>query len=249
MRILIAVPAHNEELCLEKNLRRLFAVLPSLLAPHAWEIVVAENGSHDNTAQIVERLQAEEPHLHLLRRTEPGKGGAIKAAWTDQQADIYSFIDADLSPDPADVPKLLAALEDHDIAIASRRIAGTDVEQTLLRRAVSSAYNTVASACLRIPVRDLQCGLKFIRREAVEHLLPLVEDTSFFFDTELLAHAHARGYRIAEIPIRWRETPDPRRKSSLSLFRTGSRMARDLWRLRRGLRDDQEKLSKSNGSS
>ncbi|MBI4598655.1 glycosyltransferase [Candidatus Uhrbacteria bacterium] len=238
MRILIAVPAHNEELCLEKSLRHLLAVLPSLLTPHAWEVVVAENGSHDGTTRIVERLQTEEPLLRLLQRTEPGKGGAIKAAWTDRQADVYGFIDADLSPNPSDIPKLLTALEDYDVAIASRRIAGAEVEQSTLRRAVSGAYNAAASTCLRIPVRDLQCGLKLVRREAVEHLLPLVEDTGYFFDTEFLALAHTHGFRIAEVPIRWQETPDPRRKSSLGLFRTGSRMARDVWRLRRRMKTD-----------
>lgn len=236
MNVLIVIPAHNEEAIIEQNLRRVFDVLPTILSPNEWRVLVAENGSTDQTASIVRSLLPCFPNLRLSSFDSAGKGHAIRTAWQEKEADVYAFMDADLSAELSHLPRLLEALHDADIAIGSRRHPQAKVSRSLKREILSRAYNAAARRLLHLPFLDLQCGFKAVRRHVVADLLPKTEHDGYFFDTELLALAHHEDYQIAEVPIAWQETLAPGRKSRVKLGRTSWELFRNILSLRTRIR-------------
>lgn len=143
-QVLIVIPAWNEAVVIEKNLRLLHAACSRLLHAHAWRLLVADNGSTDNTREIVLRMEEELDRIDLMTVAERGKGNAIREAWMREADafDIFLFCDADLSADPEDLPALLSPLlsEKVDLAIGSRFETGAVVERQPLRSFLSVAY-------------------------------------------------------------------------------------------------------------
>lgn len=234
MRAVIVIPTYNEAQVIDANLRRALDAFSASLAPHDWKIVVADNGSTDGTPQIVSRLV--HPRLGLWQTAKAGKGSAIRGAWMSEEADAYLFMDADLATDVQHVPELLEALEASPIVVGSRFVPGSKTERSWQREIISRGYQWMAKGALHIPVQDLQCGFKAVRREVVQNVLPQTTHGGMFFDTELLALAHAAGYRIQEIPIAWREAPDGRRKSRVRILPTAWDYLKSLWALRKRLK-------------
>lgn len=236
MKILMVIPAYNEELVIEKSLRLAIGAFDGLLSGHDWAVLVADNGSSDRTREIVRGVAGECPRVGLLRISRKGKGLAIREAWNSGDADVYAFMDADLATDLRDVPALIEGAARSGIAVGSRTHGRSVVVRSLPRRIVSLGYRLAARAFVPVSVRDLQCGFKAVRRDAVHALLPLLTHDGFFFDTELLAHAERNGFVVSEIPIRWEEGRDARRKTSVKIFATAWDNFRHLWILRRKLR-------------
>src|SRR3989339_264164 len=235
MKIIIVIPVHNEETIIEQNIHSVLNVFDEQLAHDDWKLLIAENGSTDRTAKIIHTII--HPRLHILSFSQSGKGRTIREAWrTEPNADIYAFMDADLASDLKDIPALFAALSSHDIAIGSRRVKGAHVTQTFLRRIISFAYTCTAHLFLNLSIHDLQCGFKAVKKDVTNELLPLIQNDGYFFDTELIALATLHGFRIAEVPIHWQETPDPRRKNHMHLGKTSHQMFLDLIHLRKRLK-------------
>ncbi|WP_345712311.1 GtrA family protein, partial [Kineococcus glutinatus] len=120
--------------------------------------------------------------------------------------------DVDLSTDLAALLPLIAPLlSGHsDVAIGSRLAHGSRVVRGPKREFISRSYNLLLHGALRVRFSDAQCGFKAIRKDAADALLPLVEDTGWFFDTELLVLAERAGLRIHEVPVDWVDDPDSR---------------------------------------
>lgn len=236
MRVSVAVPAHNEAACLDQNVRTLAASCARLFGDGAWTVVVAENGSTDDTAAIAERLVAELPCVRAVTTPHAGKGAAILAAWDAFPADVYAFTDADLSAHPDDLAKLVAALGRADVAIGSRVHPESATVRGWPRAVASTAFNALVRVVLRQPHRDHQCGLKAVRASALATLRPCLSESGFLFDTELIAFARAAGLRVEDVPIRWEEQRTTGRRSTVKFVRSAARMAFGLWRLRRRIR-------------
>lgn len=232
VKVLIVIPAHNEEGVIVQNLERMFDMFPRILSAYDWHVLVAENGSSDATTSVVRNLLPTHPRLELLNLTSRGKGKAIRTAWTAREADLFAFMDADLSADLSDLPRLLEALSDADIAVGSRWYPGAIVERSKTRAALSFTYNTIARLTLSLPVQDFQCGFKAVRQHVVRDLLSKTTHDGFFFDTELLALAHHEDYRVIEIPITWTESPTPGRQSKVKLGSTAFELLHNLLELR-----------------
>ena len=159
-----------------------------------------------------EQLAAQLADLSYLRIPENGRGRALKASWGESPMDIVSYMDVDLSTDLSAFPPLIQAIaeEGYDIAIGTRRAAGSQVRRSLSREVLSQGYNLLIKAMFRARFSDAQCGFKAADRSTAQRLIPLVEDGNWFFDTEFLIIAEKAGLRIKEIPVRWREDPDTR---------------------------------------
>lgn len=235
MQVLIVVPTLNEELVIGRNIVSVMAIFERILGDHDWKVVVADNGSKDHTREIVGQLMTTYPHLDLWTTAQRGKGLAVREAWKSRKADVYVFMDADLSTDPADVIKLLAALQTADVAVGSRLHPDAQVDRSFGREIVSRCYRLLAGMFVTIPLKDYQCGFKAMRREAFDVIKNDWTHDDWFFDTEILAFAHKRGLTIAEVPIRWQETLDARRKSSMNVLRLSLGSIKQLRRLRRRL--------------
>jgi glycosyltransferase involved in cell wall biosynthesis len=227
----IVLPVLNEERTLERNARILLKALSSQ-TKYDWSITIADNGSTDGSWEVAHRIAQSELNVRALRLVRPGRGGALRAAWTSSKADIVAYMDIDLSTELKALSPLLdpIAAGAADISIGSRLAAGSEVTRSPLREAISHLYNLIARVALHYPVRDAQCGFKAASRNVVHTIVPDIEDDSWFFDTELLIRAYRKGLRINEVPVRWVEDQDSR----VRIAKTAMDDLRGIWRLRRG---------------
>ena len=147
--------------------------------------------------------------MHL---TEKGRGRALKHVWTSSDAAVLAYMDVDLSTDLGALLPLVAPLiSGHsDLAIGSRLARGSRVVRGAKREFISRSYNLILRGTLAARFSDAQCGFKAIRADVAERLLPMVEDTGWFFDTEMLVLAERAGLRIHEVPVDWVDDPDSR---------------------------------------
>jgi glycosyltransferase involved in cell wall biosynthesis len=232
----LTVPVLNEEAQLAESVGKLRAFLQDH-AGFTWEIVIADNGSTDRTAQIAEELGRRWPEVRAVHLPLKGRGRALRKVWSESSAEILSYMDVDLSTDLSAFPRLIEPLAngEYDVATGSRLLPGSQTTRCWKRELISHAYNRLVRACFRTRFSDAQCGFKAITRKAAGELLPLVEDDAWFFDTELLVWAERRGYRILDLPVRWVEDADSRVK----ILRTSWQDLRGLLRLRRNLARNQ----------
>ncbi|MET7695706.1 bifunctional glycosyltransferase family 2/GtrA family protein [Streptomyces sp. NPDC005483] len=207
----VVVPVFNEEADLEPSVRRLHAHLRETF-PYPFRITVADNASTDRTPQTAARLADEFPEVVSLRLADKGRGRALSHAWSHSQAPVLAYMDVDLSTDlTALLPLVAPLISGHsDIAIGTRLAPGSRVVRGPKREITSRCYNALLRSTLAVGFSDAQCGFKAVRRDVAERLLPLVQDSGWFFDTELLVIAERAGLRIHEVPVDWVDDPDSR---------------------------------------
>jgi putative flippase GtrA len=205
----IVVPVYNEERDLESSVRRLHAHL-RVSFPYSFRITVADNASTDDTPRIAARLAAELPDVANVRLEQKGRGRALQTVWSASDAMVLAYCDVDLSTDLNAVLPLVAPLiSGHsDLAIGTRLGRGSRVVRGAKREFISRCYNLILRGALAAGFSDAQCGFKAIRGDVAQRLLPLVEDTGWFFDTELLVLAERAGLRIHEVPVDWVDDPN-----------------------------------------
>jgi dolichyl-phosphate beta-glucosyltransferase len=145
--------------------------------------------------------------------------------------ELVIFADADMATPPDQLPKLVAALTEADVALGSRiQPDGWDMRtsQPPNRRFLGSIFHALASRWVAGPVRDTQCGFKGFRREVAHDLFPRQRIGSIVFDVELLFLARKRGYRLAVVPITWADRRGSRMRPGVRL---AARVAWDLFRI------------------
>jgi glycosyltransferase involved in cell wall biosynthesis len=225
----IVIPVYNEARVLPATVERVVTFL-ARECPYAWTLEIADNGSTDATPALLPDLARRDPRVRALRLERRGRGLALRHAWTAREADVHAYMEADLSTDlGALLPLLERIAEGYDIAVGSRHLPGAVVTRSFKREVLSRGYNRLLRAAFRTALTDAQCGFKAVSRRVVREVVPEVHSDGWFFDTELLLLAERRGYRIAEIPVRWIEDRDSR----VRIPRTIAEYLRELWRLRR----------------
>lgn len=231
-RVEVVVPVLNEGQVLARSIHTLHRFLTGHM-PYDWTIVIAENGSQDNTLAEARHLETLLSRVRVVATSRPGRGRALRAAWTDTRADVVCYTDVDLSTSLDDLRPLIDAVlhGGYDIAVGSRRLPGAHVTRSWRRRMISHAYNHLLRATLRVGFSDAQTGFKALSQRVVRDVLPDVRDESWFLDTELLVLAERRGYRIADLPVTWVEDDDSRVKILRTAFDDVRGVAR-LWRTR-----------------
>jgi putative flippase GtrA len=208
----IVVPVRNEERDLAPSVRRLVAYLRDGF-PFTARVTVADNGSTDGTWSVARSLAGALPgEVRAVHLDLPGRGRALRAIWSASDAEVLAYMDADLSTDlNALLPLVAPLLSGHsDVAIGTRLARGSRVVRGPKREIISRGYNLLLHASLGVRFSDAQCGFKAIRAAAARELLPLVADTAWFFDTELLVLAERAGLRIHEVPVDWIDDADSR---------------------------------------
>jgi putative flippase GtrA len=214
MRVLqvdIVVPVRNEERDLAPSIRRLVGFLRESF-PFTARVTIADNGSTDATWAIADRLARELPEVRAIHLALPGRGRALRAIWSQSEAEVLAYMDVDLSTDlNALLPLVAPLLSGHsDLAIGTRLARGSRVIRGPKRELISRGYNLLLRTLMGARFSDAQCGFKAIRRDPARVLLPLTRDTGWFFDTELLVLAERAGLRIHEIPVDWIDDLDSR---------------------------------------
>jgi glycosyltransferase involved in cell wall biosynthesis len=223
----VVIPVHNEERDLPGAVARLHRHLSRL--PYSFRITVADNASTDATALVAHRLSHQYDEVRAVHLAQKGRGRALKEVWTASPAEVLVYMDVDLSTDlNALLPLVAPLLSGHsDLAIGTRLGKGSRTLRGPKREVISRGYNLLLRGTLRTGFSDAQCGFKAIRSDVARELLPLVEDTSWFFDTELLVLAERAGLRIHEVPVDWVDDPDSR----VDILRTARDDLRGIARL------------------
>jgi dolichol-phosphate mannosyltransferase len=208
----LILPTYNEADNLDALVR---AVLPQLEGTGlAHTVLVVDDGSPDGTGEIADRLAADLSPVRVLHRArKQGLGRAYLAGFElalDAGADLVMEMDADFSHDPRDVPRLIAAAGAADLVLGSRYVPGGGVENWgLSRRVLSRGGCAYARVLLGIPVRDLTGGFKCFNRRVLEAIdLADVRADGYAFQIELTYRAVRAGFRVAEVPILFRERRD-----------------------------------------
>jgi putative flippase GtrA len=227
----VVVPVYNEAADLEASVRTLDTYLSAAL-PYSYRVTIADNASTDGTWLIAERLSQELPNVVAVHLDQKGRGRALKQVWLASDADVVAYMDVDLSTDLAAVLPLVAPLVSghSDVAIGTRLARTSRVVRGPKRELISRCYNLVLRTALRASFTDAQCGFKAMRRDVAQELLPLVEDTSWFFDTELLVLAQRADLRIHEVPVDWVDDPG----TTVDIVATATEDLRGVARLIRG---------------
>jgi putative flippase GtrA len=205
----VVVPVYNEQGTLERSVRMLHHFLSTRI-DERWLITIADNASTDDTPALADRLATELPGVQVLHLDEKGRGRALKRAWLGSEADVVAYLDVDLSTDLRALPPLVAPLlSGHsDVAIGTRLAPSSRVVRGPKRELISRSYNFLLHRALGVTFSDAQCGFKAMRRDVAQSVLPYVEDTGWFFDTELLVIAERAGLRIHEVPVDWVDDED-----------------------------------------
>jgi putative flippase GtrA len=211
LQVDIVVPVRNEERDLAPSVRRLAGYLRESF-PFSARITIADNGSTDATGDIASQLARELPQVRAVRMELPGRGRALRAIWSQSEAEVLAYMDVDLSTDlNALLPLVAPLLSGHsDLAIGTRLARGSRVIRGPKRELISRGYNLLLRTLMGARFSDAQCGFKAIRRDQARALLPLTQDTGWFFDSELLVLAERAGLRIHEIPVDWIDDLDSR---------------------------------------
>ncbi|GAA1044916.1 bifunctional glycosyltransferase family 2/GtrA family protein [Streptomyces murinus] len=228
----VVIPVYNEEQDLQPCVRRLHEHLTRTF-PYAFRITIADNASTDSTPLVAARLAAELPGVGVVRLEQKGRGRALRTVWSASRAPVLAYMDVDLSTDlNALLPLVAPLISGHsDLAIGSRLARSSRVVRGPKRELISRAYNLILRGSLKARFSDAQCGFKAIRGDVARVLLPLVEDTGWFFDTEMLVLAERAGLRIHEVPVDWVDDPD----STVHIVRTATDDLKGVWRIGRAL--------------
>ncbi|GAA2583208.1 glycosyltransferase [Streptomyces tubercidicus] len=228
----VVIPVYNEERDLEPCVRRLREHLARTF-PYGFRITIADNASTDRTPEVAARLDDALDEVTAVRLEEKGRGRALRAVWSLSDAPVLAYMDVDLSTDlNALLPLVAPLISGHsDLAIGSRLSRSARVVRGPKREFISRAYNLILRGSLAARFSDAQCGFKAIRGEVAARLLPMVEDTGWFFDTELLVLAERAGLRIHEVPVDWIDDPH----STVRLVRTATDDLKGVWRVGRAL--------------
>jgi dolichyl-phosphate beta-glucosyltransferase len=227
----IVIPAYNEALRIGSTLEKVRQYAETRNYP--CELVLVDDGSQDETPQILENFQERNAKARILRN-EPnrGKGFSVRRGVLEAQGEFVLFTDADLSAPIEEANKLLAALETSgvDAAVGSRaldrRLIG--VRQPWRRELAGRVFNLLVRLFTGLRIRDTQCGLKLFRRASTRRAFELQQVTGFGFDPEVLFLIERLGGRVVEVPVRWNDSP----ATTVRFLRDSTRMFLDLVRLR-----------------
>ena len=227
----IVIPAYNEAERIGASLERILGYV----AESRWsaEIIVVNDGSSDNTSQVVQEYSRRNPIIRVLENPgNRGKGYSVRNGMLNASGQVLLFTDADLSSPIEEANKLFAVIEsgEADVAIGSRYLQSElqTRKQPLHRRMLGRAFNVALRTILGLSYVDTQCGFKAFNRKAVTTIFPNMKIERWGFDPEILFLARRYGLRVAEVPVSWAHD----HRSKISPMRDGTRMLGELLRIR-----------------
>jgi dolichyl-phosphate beta-glucosyltransferase len=226
----IVIPAYNEGERVGVTLEKVLAHV----SKEGWdaEILVVNDGSRDNTVEIVRGFAERNPRLRLLENPgNRGKGYSVRNGMLHAQGKLLLFSDADLSSPIEEADKLFSALAGGaDIAIGSRWLR-SDLQtqrQPLYRQLFGRVFNLLLRIILGLNFKDTQCGFKAFTHRAAATIFPLQQIERWGFDPELLYLAKKFKLKVAEVPVAWAHSEGTR----ISPLRDGTKMFLEMLKIR-----------------
>lgn len=230
----IVIAAYNEEARICGSLQMIREYLER--ERQECEIIVVDDGSTDRTAAVVEEMSCGFPALTVIRyETNRGKGYALRTGVMASQGDIVLLSDADLSTPIEELETLRPHLAERGchIAIGSRALALSRIlkKQPWWRRGMGKTFNRIVKLLIMDDFSDTQCGFKLFCGSVARTIFAEARIDRFAYDVEILALAKKKGYRVAEVPIRWINAPG----SKVHPVVDSLQMLKDLCRIRMSL--------------
>jgi glycosyltransferase involved in cell wall biosynthesis len=195
------IPAYNEEFYIEDTLDTLDLAIKE--KSFHYEIVVVDDGSRDKTFAKALQYSKRNDHVKVIRYARnAGKGFAIKTGVLESTGDVIIFIDGDMEINLNTLSSYVKALDEADIAIATKWHPNSMVSVSFSRKMLSRTFNVLARILIGFNLKDTQVGLKVMKRSAVDKIFPRLAVKRYAFDVELLALAHLYDLKIAEMPVK-----------------------------------------------
>jgi dolichyl-phosphate beta-glucosyltransferase len=230
VKLSLVIPAYNEQDLIISTLEELIQFLETRIPK--FEILVVDDGSQDKTTEIVQQYSLGQPRVRLLaQHSNLGKGCAIQRGVLESKGKYIIFVDADLPYNLDAIDSILAALSgDHDLAIGSRHLEGSEVRDIPLLRYIAGQVFSVLVGILMFPgIHDTQCGMKGFRAEAAREIFKRLTIQKFGFDVEVLYIARKLKYSILPVPVKMTGF---RYDSRINVLRDSGRMFLDLFTIR-----------------
>lgn len=230
-KIILAIPAYNEDKILNSSIKKLHSYMSQNIE-YDWEIIIANNGSTDRTKEISDNLSKNLQKVSSVHLGFKGKGNTLKYVWTNFKADVYAYCDADLATDINNLKELFdSVIAGNNLVIGSRYKKESDSRRTFGRWLISVIYIFCVKLLFETEICDFQCGFKALDNKIIKEIIPKIQDTGWFFDTELILLAeYSKRYKIKELPIKWQEKRV--KDSKVKIFETGMNYIKNLVRLR-----------------
>jgi glycosyltransferase involved in cell wall biosynthesis len=202
--VTVIIPVYNDRNSLGAAIPRSIEVLGTLT--DQFEIIVAEDGSNDGSAEFVREYATQDKRVRLLHSDERlGRGKALNRAIREAKGTIVCYYDVDLATDMCHLPELIAAIRNGAaISTGSRLMPASDIIRTSGREIASRTYNFLVRLFLGSRVFDHQCGFKGFDKERIIPLISTIQSDHWFWDTEILVRAQRKGFLVSEFPVRWR---------------------------------------------
>lgn len=202
MEFSVVIPAYNESKRIRHALTRIASYME--YKKYGYEIIVVDDGSADDTREIVKGFNNKKIVL-IRNERNMGKGFSVRRGMLAAKKDYVLFSDADLSAPIEELEKFIPFIKSHEIIIGSRNLKGSDIQikQPFIRSKLGRAFPFLVNLALLKDIKDTQCGFKLFRKEVIEPVFEKQTINSFCFDVEILFIARKFGLGIKEIPIVW----------------------------------------------
>ena len=200
----VIIPAYNEEKTIEKCINEIVQFCTD--QNFDYEIIVAEDGSIDNTVDIVTRLSTANSRIKILSsKKNLGKGKAVQNGMLHATKNYVGFMDTDLSALPKEFLRCINYIHDYDLVIGSRLIRDDlgNIQRPFSRTLFSHLYSFLFRILFNIPIKDTQCGFKLFNKKIIPKLLSRSIISGFAFDTEMIVSAYKQNLKIKEVAIEW----------------------------------------------
>jgi dolichyl-phosphate beta-glucosyltransferase len=230
MDLSVVIPAFNESLRLGPTLRRVAEYLKQ--SGLRYEVLVVDDGSTDDTSGVARQFASE--GIRVLRQeVNRGKGAVLKAGVLESRGREVLLCDADLSTPIEDIERLRPHLAEAEVVLGSRAVASSEIEQhqPFYREMMGRTFNFIIQLVGVRGLRDTQCGFKLLDGDVARQLFAELQIQRFAYDVELVWLARRHGYRVAEVGVRWKDSPS----SKVNPLTDSLRMLLDVLSLR--LRD------------
>lgn len=222
MYLSIVIPCYNEG----KEIKGSILTLLKFMEKYTfdYEIIPVNDGSSDNTKEIIKGLSKENNKIKCVSyKPNRGKGYAVKKGIEASSGEYILFMDADLSTDLSGIDTFLKKIVDYDMVIGSRRHPDSVIPkpQGAVRKFIGNSCVVITKALTKIQFNDTQCGFKGFNKSLAQVLVKKQKIFGWAFDVEYLYIATVKGYKIADIPIKWQNDEDSKvspLKSSLTFF-------------------------------
>jgi glycosyltransferase involved in cell wall biosynthesis len=197
-QVSVIIPAYNEAHHIYENLLSIHNALKA----HAFELIVVDDGSSDNTFSECKRAAKARRGIYPIQlRSNRGKGASLFRGFDEARGEVIVFFDSDLEIDPQYIVKLLAVLKEQDADVAAGVKDPIANRFPAPRRLMSAVYRNTVRFLFDLNISDTQTGIKVFKREVLENAIPRISVSRFAFDLELLVAASRFGYHIVEVPV------------------------------------------------